>query len=278
MHCNKLGVFLGAVSLLVPMAVRAAERPTTFMQRIVVRGNDQVSAPKILRVLALKPGEGYDPERIRPALKRLYETRQFRDVRAYKEDGTAPDSVVVVIEVAEFPRVDEVRFEGVDHVGEDDLRKVVGITKGTFARPSLLNKDREAIEGVYHEKGYSAVAVRDTVVRDEKTKSRVLVYRIAEGEKVRIKHIDFIGAQGIDTEMIDKVVKSEPDTWLSGGDYNPKELEADRERIIELYKTQGYLDVAVNEPEFVFSPDHRDVDVFITISEGTRYFVGKIDW
>ena len=278
MHFNKLGVFLGALSLLVPAAVGAVERPTTFMQRIEVRGNDQVSAPKILRVLALKPGEGYDPERIRPALKRLYETRQFRDVRAYREDGSAPDSVVVVIEVAEFPRVDEVRFEGVDHVGEDDLRKAVGITKGTFARPSLLNKDREAIAGIYHEKGYPAVAVTDTVVRDEKTKNRVLVYRIAEGEKVRIKHIDFIGAQGIDTEAIDKVVKSKPDTWLSGGDYNPKELEADRERIIELYKTQGYLDVAVNEPEFTFSPNHRDVDVFITISEGTRYFVGKIDW
>jgi outer membrane protein insertion porin family len=278
MHFNKLGVFLGALSLLVPVAAGAAERPTTFMQRIDVRGNDQVSAPKILRVLALKPGEGYDPERIRPALKRLYETRQFRDVRAYREDGSAPDSVVVVIEVAEFPRVDEVRFEGVDHVGEDDLRKAVGITKGTFARPSLLNKDREAIAGIYHEKGYPAVAVTDTVIRDEKTKSRVLVYRIAEGEKVRIKHIDFIGAQGIDTEAIDKVVKSKPDTWLSGGDYNPKELEADRERIIELYKTQGYLDVAVNEPEFTFSPNHRDVDVFITVSEGTRYFVGKIDW
>jgi outer membrane protein insertion porin family len=269
---------LGAVSLLVPAAVRAAERPTSFMQRIEVRGNDQVSAPKILRVLALKPGEGYDPERIRPALKRLYETRQFRDVRAYREDGSAPDSVVVVIEVAEFPRVDEVRFEGVDHVGEDDLRKAIGIAKGTFVRPSLLNKDRDAISGIYHEKGYSAVAVTDTVIRDEKTKSRVLIYRIAEGEKVRIKHIDFIGAQGIDTEAIDKVVKSKPDTWLSGGDYNPKELEADRERIIELYKTQGYLDVAVNEPEFTFSPNHRDVDVFITISEGARYFVGKIDW
>jgi outer membrane protein insertion porin family len=278
MHCNKLGVHLWVVSVLVATAAGAAERPTSFVQRIDVRGNEQVSAPKIVRVLSVKPGDGYDPERLRPALKRLYETRQFRDVRAYREDGSAPDSVVLVIEVVEFPRVQEVRFEGVDHVSEDDLRKAIGISKGTFVRPSLLGKDEEAIVKIYREKGYSAVAVTDTVIRDEKTRERVLVYRIAEGEKVRVKHIDFVGARGLDTDTIRKVVKTKTDTWLRGGDYNPTELQADRERIIELYKSQGYLDVAVDEPELVYAPNGKDLDVFITISEGKQYFVGNIDW
>lgn len=278
MHYNKLGAFLGAGFLLLAGVASAADRPTEFVQRIVVRGNQQVSAPKVLRVLGIKPGEGYDPERIRPALKRLYETRQFSDVHAYREDGTTGDSVVVVIEVKEFPRVEEVRFDGNDHVGEDDLRKVIGVTKGTFVRPSLLNKDREAIGNIYREKGYSAVVVADTVIRDEKTKDRVLVYRITEGEKVRVKHIDFVGAQGLETEAIRKVVKTKTDTWLRGGDYNPKELEEDRERIIQLYKSQGYLDVAVNEPELEYAPNHKDLDVFLTISEGPQYFVGAINW
>lgn len=267
-----------ACLLLAGTGASGADRPTSFVQRIIVKGNRQVSTSQIVRVLGVRPGEGYDPDRIRPGLKRLYETRQFRDVAAYREEGTAPDSVDVVVEVVEFVRVEGVRFEGNDHVGEDDLEKAVEIEKGTFVRPSLVSRDREAIRDIYREKGYYSVAVADTVVQDAKTGQRSLVYRVQEGEKVKVKHVDFIGTREMDTGFIRDVMKTETDTWLKGGDFNPKELDADRESIIQLYKSEGYLDVAVNEPELEFSPDGKGLDIFITITEGKRYYVGKIDW
>jgi outer membrane protein insertion porin family len=279
MKLNGLSALLaGVVVAAIAGGAVAADRPTAFVQKIVVRGNQQVSVSQIVRILGIKPGEGFDAERIRPGLKRLYETRQFRDVAAYREDGTSPDSVTVVLEVREFPRVDGVRFEGNDHVNRDDLEKVIGIAKGTFVRPSLVARDVEAISGVYREKGYHSVAVRDTVVRDAKTGARSLVYRVTEGSKVKVKHIDFVGAQRMDTDFIRGVMKSEVDTWLKGGDFNPKELAEDRERIIQLYKSEGYLDVNVSEPELDFSDDGRNLDIYITISEGKRFYVGKIDW
>jgi len=275
---NKLALWAGLVLALVAGPVGAAERPTTFIQKFEVRGNKQVSAPKILRVLGIKPGEGFDPERIRPGIKRLYETHQFRDIQAYREDGTRADSVVVVIEVVEFPRVIGVELEGNDHVGKDDLTKVIGVEKGTFVRPSLVRRDVEAMTNIYREKGFSSVAIRDTVTTDAKTGDKTLVYHIDEGAKVRVKHIDFLGARGLDTEQIRAVVKTKPDTWLRGGDYNPKQIEEDRERIIDLYKSHGYLNVAVGEPELQYSQDKRDIDLYFNITEGGRFFVGKINW
>ena len=278
---NKLGLLLRAIALTlgsVATAVSAADRPTAFIQRVEVKGNVQVSAPKILRVLGAKPGDPFDADRLRPGVKRLYDTRQFSDIRAYSDTGTAADSVVVIVEVVEYPRVDAVRFEGDDHVGRDDLEKAVGVTKGTFVRPSLTAKDREAIAELYKEKGYYSVAVEDTIVKDEKEGTKALVYQIREGEKVKVRHVDFVGARMVDTATLDKVVKTNPAGFLRGGDFSPKQLAEDREGLIQLYKSYGFLDASVNEPELEFADNGKDVDIYFTISEGKQYYVGDIDW
>ncbi|HEX5131139.1 MAG TPA: outer membrane protein assembly factor BamA [Candidatus Krumholzibacteria bacterium] len=248
------------------------------MQRVEVRGNRQVSSQKITRVVGVKPGDRYEPDRIRLGLKRLFETHQFSDIHALREDGSKADSVVVVIEVVEYPRVDEVGFEGNDHIGDDDLRKAISAAKGTFVRPSVTDKDRETISDQYREKGYYRVSVRDTLKVDARDGKRELVYRVREGRKVKIKHIDFIGTGQMDTEEIRKVMKSKPDGFLSGGDFNPRELDDDKERIIQLYKSKGFLDVAVQDPELDFAADGKGLDVYFTVEEGTRYYVGDIKW
>jgi outer membrane protein assembly factor BamA len=106
MKLNTLGVL--SVLLVGGLATGslAAGRPTAFIQKIVVKGNTKVSRSQITRIVGVKPGEGFDPDRIRPGVRRLYETHQFRDVKALREAGTASDSVIVIIEVVEFPRVD----------------------------------------------------------------------------------------------------------------------------------------------------------------------------
>lgn len=273
---------LGAVTALVLAGLAAgafaAERPTAFVQKVVVKGNQKVSRSQIVRIVGVKPGEGYDPERVRAGVKRLYETHQFKDVRALRETGTAADSVNVVVEVKEFPRVDEVRFEDNEHVNDEDLNKAIKIEKGTFVRPSLTTRDKEAIRDLYREKGYYSASVADTIITDAKTKQQVLVYKFKEGEKVHVKHVDFIGVRELDTDYIRKVMKTKTDNWLRGGDFNPKDLQEDRERIIQLYKTEGYLDVAVGEPELEFTEDGKGVDIYFTATEGERYYVGDMNW
>jgi outer membrane protein insertion porin family len=273
-----LGVWITALFLAASAGTEAWSQPVTIVQKVDVRGNRQVSASKIVRVVGVKPGDRYDPERIRPGLKSLFETRQFSDIRAFREDGSRADSCVVVIEVVEYPRVDEVAFEGNDHIGDDELVKAVKAAKGTFVRPSVTDKDREAISEQYREKGYYRVAVTDTVIADAKAQTRKLVYRVREGEKVKIKHFDFIGTRALDSDDIRGVMKSKPDGFLSGGDFNPTELNEDRERIIQLYKSRGFLDATVSEPELDFLADGKGIDVYFTIGEGQQYFVGDVTW
>jgi outer membrane protein insertion porin family len=263
---------------LVSVAAASLRAQAPYIGDIVIEGNHQVSDQKIRRVVQIKAGDPYDRNKFQEALKRLFQTKQFRYVQAYLEPTSSPDTVRVTIGVEEYPKVEAVRFEGNKHVDDEDIEKIISAAEGTFVRPSLLEKDREAIADVYKEKGYYRVSVADTVTVDPKTRAQVLVYNIDEGEKVSVKHLDFIGVTALDTKEIRKVMQTKEDTWLRGGDFKPREFEEDEARILSLYRNRGYLDARIVNKELVFSDNGKDLDVFVTVEEGKQYFVGDVDW
>jgi outer membrane protein insertion porin family len=241
---------------------------------IEISGNRNVSKEKILRVLRMAEGSTYDEEEFKRALKRLFATREFADVKGFKT--VSPGGVQLEIVLVEYPRADEVRFEGVAHITEEELRKKVTLGKGSFIRPAAVAADEEAIVEMYKEKGYFRAAVEDTLVKEEG--KNILVYRVNTGDKVSIKHIDFFGNGALDSDELRDAMKSKEDRWWRGGDYKPKQLEEDMQAIIEAYRRHGYLDAEIKGKELIFSEDGKDLDIFITVEEGPLYRVGKIDW
>lgn len=246
-----------------------------YIQRIDIEGNHEVSADKIRRVLRLRVGDRLDAEKVEEGLKRLFATRQFDDIQAWRVD-TRPDSTVLSIVVSEYPRIDELRIQGNDKVEKEDLEKVVVVSDGTFVRPALLNKDRDAITELYKEKGYYRAAVRDTIVRDQNR--NVMVYQITEGRKVSVEHIDFIGNKQLDSAELRAAMDTKTDAWWRGADFKPTQLEQDKERILNLYKSEGFLDAQINDTELHFSEDGEGLDVFLVVEEGRRYYTGGFSW
>lgn len=276
----KMDILVVVLTAIVCMAVLAQplHAQTVYVRAIDIQGNQQVSNQKILRVLKIEVGDPLDASTVQEALKRLFATKQFKDLKAFVETGISPDSVTVIVEVEEYPKVDELRYEGNEHVDRDDLDKEVAVSKGVFVRPALLGKDFDKISELYREKGYYRVAVSDSMFVDKETGARVLVYRIDEGEKVSVKHVDFIGARAIDTGDIRGVMSTKEDRWFRGADFKPKEFEEDEVKILDLYKSRGYLDVEIKDKELVFSDDGKDLDIFVTLDEGPLYRVGNFTW
>ena len=278
MRPSRAALFL-ALSWFVLLFVQGpAPAQTTIIKELVFVGNAQVSAEKIRRVLNIKDGSDYDEAKIRDALKRLFATKQFSDIKAYREDTSSPDSVRVVVRVTEYPKVEAVKYEGNEHVDKEDLDKVVVSRKGTFVRAAQLGKDKDAITEVYKEKGYYGAAVSDSLMRDAKTRDLVLVYVIDEGEKVSVKHVDFFGVKALDTDDLRGIMQTKEDRWYRGGDFKPKEFEQDEEQISMLYRSRGFLDAQIKDKELVFSDDGKNLDIFVTVEEGRQYEVGKLTW
>jgi len=95
--------------------------------------------------------------------------------------------------------------------------------------------------------------VADTVTVDPESKTRVLVYRVDEGEKVSVQHVDFIGARILDSDDLRKIMKTKEDRWYRGGDFKPKEFEEDKQRILDFYRSNGFLDAEVGDVQMDFS-------------------------
>jgi len=254
-----------------------ARAQRSVVARVLVEGNRDVAADKILRVLDLKRGEPFEATRVRDGLKRLYATKQFDDIQAWLQALAGSDSVDVIVRVSEYPRVDDVRLVNNKHVSNEDINKILSIGKGTFVRPALVGRDRDKILAMYRDKGYYRATMHDTIVTDD-AGQRVLEYRFDEGDKVSVKHVDFVGVTGLDTRQVRSVMKMKEDRWWRGADFKPKELDADRQRIIHLYKSHGYLDARILGVDLNFSDDGRALDLFVKIDEGMRYYVGKITW
>jgi outer membrane protein insertion porin family len=250
------------------------------LKEIVIEGNRFVSEDKVRRILRLQNGTSYEEKDLTAAVRRLFATKEFADVRIFREDVRGELRLTVV--VREYPKIDEVRFEGNKHINKEDLVKEIAIKGGAFVRPSLLRKDFRTIEDLYKDKGYYRVAVDDTIQqmtdKRSKSKSTVLLYKITEGEKVSIKHIDFFGNLALDSDEIRKVMDSKEDRWFRGADFKPKVLKEDYEKILTGYRENGFLDAEIKNEELNFSEDGSDLDIFITVSEGKRYKVGDITW
>jgi outer membrane protein insertion porin family len=244
------------------------------VSRIIIKGNKNVTESKIRRVLQIEPGDIYNEANFSAAVKRLYATKEFSDIQAYRSSGEG--GIVLEVVVDEYKRVDDVKFEGLKHLKEEDVVKKISMKKGAFVRPSLVSEDKETIVDLYKEKGYFKATVEDTLVKEkEKT---VLVYKIDPGNKVSIKHIDFFGNTRLDSDEIRGSMKSKEDRWWRGAEFKPKVLDEDNQKIVDLYRKNGFLDASIEDRELVFSDDSKDLDIFYTIDEGIRYKVGRLKW
>ncbi len=243
---------------------------------ITIQGNQHVSLEKIERILRLKTGDPYDENAVKAALGRLFATKEFSDIQAYKESSR--EGIALIILVKEYTKIDEVKFEGNKHADDEDIEVAISVKKGSFARPALLRKDRESITDLYKDKGYYRVGITDTIFYDKKEAKTVLLFRIAEGNKVSIKHVDFFGNRSLDSDQIRDVMESKEDRWWRGADFKPKVLEEDDEKILQIYRENGFLDAEIENKELIFSEDGKDLDIFITVSEKKQFKVGKITW
>jgi len=166
------------------------------------------------------------------------------------------------------------RMEG-GYAGEEAISSERGRgRKGPGRGRGRVSREPESTS----EEGYSGteVSVRQIPVKGEH--KVILVFDIKEGEKVKIKHIDFLGNTAIDSKRIKSEMESKESRFLRGGEYKPKVLEEDLKRIRRLYENIGYLDATASIYRVVERDGGKYVDIYIKIDEGKQYVLNSIKW
>ena len=262
-------------------AVIATWCVTASAQEFVVRdirveGVQRTEAGTVFSYLPIRVGDRFDPERGTQAIRALYASGLFKDVRL-EVDG---DVLVVIVD--ERPAISAIDLSGVTEFDKDQVLKSlrdVGLAEGRIFDRSLLERAEQELRRQYLSRGLYGVEVKTTVTPIERNRVNVSV-AANEGEISRIRSITFSG----NTVFSDGVLRGQMDlstpNWLSWytkrDQYSRQKLSADLETVRSYYLNRGYLDFKIDSVQVSISPDKRDIFVSITVSEGERYTISGV--
>ncbi|MBV8354878.1 MAG: outer membrane protein assembly factor BamA, partial [Candidatus Eremiobacteraeota bacterium] len=259
-----------AGSLLAALPARAQGAGTD----ITVEGNHRVEADTMRSYFHGKPGERLDAAEIDAALKALYASRLFEDVRIRQADGR------VIVTVVEAPVIDKVVFEGNQRVKDDQLKnEIQSKPRGTLSR-AMVQADVQRILDIYRHAGRYDVHVDPKVIT--RPNNRVdLVFEIRDGEKTPVRQITFVGNRTFSARQLRDVVKTNETNLLSffksTDVYDPDRVEADRDLLRRFYLKHGYADARVVSAVPEFDPARKGFVVTFTLDEGEPYRFGSVD-
>lgn len=263
----------GAAPAAAQTAPAAVPAPAAAIRRIVVEGNQRIESSTVVSYLLLRPGDAFDAERIDLSLKTLFATGLFADVQITQRDAD------LVVTVAENPIVNQVLFEGVRALKEDDLQKEVQAKPRSVFTAARAQSDVQRIIELYRRAGRFAATVTPQVRELEQNRVDV-IFEVDEGPVTGVRNINFIGNQEFsDKDLREAIVTTESRWWkfLSKNDnYDPDRLDYDREQLRQYYTNRGFADFRVVSAVAELTPDQKDFFITFTVDEGQEYDFGTI--
>ncbi|MDP3118755.1 MAG: outer membrane protein assembly factor BamA [Phenylobacterium sp.] len=265
-------LLLSSTALTAP-TVALAQAQAEVVQRIAVRGNERIEQATVLSYLPIQPGDRVDAAQLDLALKALYRTDLFADVRISAVGGE------VIVEVVENPIINRVIFEGNRGLKEDKLRDEVTLRpRGIFTR-ARIQQDVQRIVELYRRSGRISANVTPKIV--ELPQKRVdVIFEIDEGAKSGVLRTNFIGNVEFSDNDLRDVIVTEQSAWYkfftSNANYDPDRLEFDKEQLRKHYRNRGFYDFRVVSAIAELAPDKNGFVVTYTVEEGPEYKFGKV--
>ncbi|HEU4709749.1 MAG TPA: outer membrane protein assembly factor BamA [Methylophilaceae bacterium] len=243
---------------------------------IRVEGIQRTEAGTVFNYLPVKVGETMTEEKATQAIKALYGTGFFKDVRIEAEGN------VLVITLQERPAIANISFSGNKSFPSDKMKeglKQIGLSEGLIFDRSMLDRAEQEIKRQYLSEGKYGASVKTVVSPLERNRVAVR-FDIEEGAISKIRSINIVGNKAFDeATLLDQFKLSTPD-WLSwwnkNDQYSKQKLTADLETLRSFYMNQGYLEFSIDSTQVSITPDKRDIYITVNITEGEKYTVTDV--
>ncbi|HEY9098438.1 MAG TPA: outer membrane protein assembly factor BamA [Thiobacillus sp.] len=272
MILNRLTLALAAVLVAQPVF---AEEPFV-VKDIRVEGIQRTEAGTVFSYLPVKVGEMMTDEKTAAAIKALYATGFFKDVRLEARDG------VVIVTVEERPSIAKITILGIKEFPEDDLKaglKQTGLAEGRVLDRALLDKAEQELQRQYFNRGKYAVEIKSTLTPLERNRVAVQ-FDVVEGSSAKIQQISIVGNKKFkEKELLKEFTSTTPGwlTWYTKNDqYSKSRLSGDIEALRSFYLNRGYLEFAVDSNQVSISPDKQGIYITVNVTEGPQYKVSDI--
>jgi outer membrane protein insertion porin family len=267
--------FLAALFAM-PVARSAHAFEPFTIRDIRIEGIQRIEAGTIFSYLPVKVGDRMTDEKAAAAIKALFGTGFFRDVRLDVQGS------VLVVTVDERPAIASIEFSGMKEFDKDQVKKSlreVGFQEGRIFDRAMLDQAEQELKRQYLGRGKYGVQVTTTATPLDRNRVAV-TFVIDEGEVAKIKKINIVGNASVpEKELLDQFVLRTPGlmTWYTKNDqYSRQKLQADLESLRSYYLNRGYLDFNIDSTQVSITPDKRDIYITVNITEGEIYTVSDV--
>jgi outer membrane protein insertion porin family len=255
----------------------AAFAVTPFVLKdIRIEGLQRTDPGTVFAALPFRIGDRYTDEKGAAALRALFATGLYKDVRIEIEGEVA------VIIVDERSIIASVTFVGLKEFDKDPLLKSLkeaGIGEGLPFDRALVDRAEQEIKRQYLSRSLYGAEVVTTITPLERNRVNV-AFTISEGDAAKIKEIRIVGAQVFsESTLLDQFDLTAGGwlTWYTKNDrYSRSKLNADLETLRAYYLNRGYLEFAIESTQVTISPDKQDISITISIREGQPYTVTAV--
>ena len=243
---------------------------------IRVEGLQRTEAGSVFSYLPIRVGDRVTDANAADAIKALFATGFFKDVRL------AVDGDVLIVSVEERPAIASVDVSGSKEFEADALKKALrdtGLAEARVFDRALLDRAEQEIRRQYLSRSKYSVKITSTVTPLERNRVGIAM-AIEEGNDARIAQIRIIGNQAFDEATLLDQLKLTTPTWLSWytktDQYSREKLAGDLETLRSFYLNRGYLEFGIESTQVSIDPDREGVYVTLTVKEGERFTVKDI--
>ncbi|HEX2854002.1 MAG TPA: outer membrane protein assembly factor BamA, partial [Opitutaceae bacterium] len=266
-----------------PTAPPPQQAPTFRVGTITIKfvGTANVNEQVVRANMQVREGGDLDQTMLDRDIKSLYRTGLFEFINVSQEPLDDGKTLNLVVEVTPKFRVFAIRFEGNKRVRTSRLEKEAK-TKPNFALDERQVKDdSEKIREYYQKSGFNQVSVSYSIERDRVGGFGTIIFKIREGEKVKIRDIRFTGNAHVKAKKLKKEMETKRwwvFSWLTGsGRLKDEQFEDDLDKLRDYYREQGFLDVDISQDKVTFSyPTPSKLVLTINVEEGPQYHVGDV--
>jgi len=247
------------------------------VEDVRIDGLQRVSAGTVFAALPVNAGDLVGDESLRAAVRTLFRTGYFDDIKMAREGN------VLIVIVKERPAVAEINLDGNKSIEDEQLLGALrdaGLAEGQIFRETVLEGMGQELRRQYVSQGRYGASV-DAVSR-ELPRNRVAIdITITEGAVASVKHINIVGNQDFEDEQLISMFELKKTQWLSwifnDDKYSREKLSGDLERLESWYLNRGYLQFAVDSTQVSISPEKDVVYVTVNVTEGQVYTVNEVE-
>lgn len=244
------------------------------IETIEVVGNDFIDAETVISHADVEVGVNLTAAQLNRIFQNLQNSNLFERI------ALTPKGKILIIEIQEYPTINDVRFEGNQRIKDKTLKEIARSTNNLVFNPALAEEDARNIATTYAQIGRLNTTVDPVII--PRAGNRVdLVFEILETAVIETERIAFIGNRNFTDVQLRRILHSKQagifSTFIRQDVFSEQSLLLDEKLLTDFYTQRGFIDFRVKSSVGELTSTQDAFFITFNIVEGQRFKIGKID-